>query len=469
MSAELIHIVDDDHSIRQLLDHALRVAWGYDSALFSNASEFLEHLDDGPDLVILDIMMDGMDGVQTLSQLRQEHPDLPVIILSSQQRIEVAIETMRLGAHDYFTKPVDLRRLEYSIRSALQLSRLRGRVQTLQDSLEQSVHFENIVSSSGRMHEALRLVDKARNSDITVLIEGESGTGKEMIARAIHFNGKRKSQPFVVVNCAAIPKDLLESELFGHEKGAFTGAVQRKMGKFEQAQTGSIFLDEIGELDVSLQAKFLRVLQQKQLERVGGEETIDLDVRVISATNRDLHAMAGTGDFREDLYFRLSTFPILLPPLRERSEDIALLSDHFLRRFAKEESKVGLAFAEETFERILSYAWPGNVRELMSAIQRAVLLADGPQIRVQDLPAAVQAAPRHRTTLSSTTTSTGAAAAILHAEGEDEIVPLERLKELAIREALNITGGHLAETARRLGIGRTTLYNLIRKYSIEHD
>jgi transcriptional regulator with GAF, ATPase, and Fis domain len=297
------------------------------------------------------------------------------------------------------------------------------------------------------------------DNDICVLVLGESGTGKELIARAIHYNGTRKKEPFVVVNCASIPHDLLESELFGHEKGSFTGAHQRRIGKFEQAQSGTLFLDEIGELDLSLQAKLLRVIQNKQFERVGGNETLTTSVRLISATNRDLVKAVAQKQFREDLYFRLATFPIMLPPLRERRSDILLLAETFLKKFSSEVSKPGLGFSKKALKLLYEYTWPGNVRELENAIQRAVLMADGPAITDKDLPLAVVTfGSREETSSSSPLTL-----------GPEHVRTLEKVKEESLRQALKATDGNIVEAARRLKIGRATMYRLVKKFRINED
>ncbi|MBR9976857.1 MAG: sigma-54-dependent Fis family transcriptional regulator [Bacteroidetes bacterium] len=451
-----IYVVDDDLSMRRLLEFTLQ-SWEYNARTFADGESLLRALDEQmPDLVLMDHMMPGISGLDTLKGLREKSAELPVIMLSAQGNIDIAVELMRAGAVDYFTKPVDLKRLRFALNNALDMSRLRNQVRQLQDTLESSVRFDNIISSSGAMQNVLKLVDKARNSDITVLIEGESGTGKELIARAIHFNGIRKERPFIIINCAAIPRDLLESELFGHERGAFTGAVDRKIGKFEAADTGTIFLDEIGELDMSLQAKLLRVLQTKQFERVGGLETCTSDVRIISATNRDLSSMAAERSFREDLYYRLSTFPIKLPPLRDRPSEVSLLTEHFLTLFAEREGRPDLSFRDDTLALLQRHDWPGNVRELQSVIERAVLLADTDVIRPEDLPQTLRASRDTNTQLS----------AQLFAS-PDEILPLERLREAAIRRTLELLDGNMTESARALGIGRTTLYDLVKKYDAQ--
>ena len=455
MDNALVSIVDDDHSLRRLLEFTLQ-SWGYASQTFSNGESLLKALDDRPgDVVLMDHMMPGLSGLETLKAIRERYPDLPVIMLSAQGKIDVAVELMRAGATDYFTKPVDLKRLQFALNNAINLHQLKDRVRQLQDTLESSVRFDNIVSSSGAMQHVLKLVDKARNSDINVLIEGESGTGKELIARAIHFNGPRKERPFVVINCAAIPRELLESELFGHERGSFTGAVDRKIGKFEAAHTGTIFLDEIGELDMTLQAKLLRVIQTKQFERIGGLETIGSDARIISATNRDLLAMAEQRQFREDLYYRLCTFPIKVPPLRDRPTEVSLLAEHFLKQFSAREQRPGMTMHPDAITMLQRYTWPGNVRELQSIIERSVLLADGDVIRPDDLPQALRLPGAGGTGVSGELFAT-----------REDVLPLERIKEMAIRRVLKLYDGNMSETARVLGIGRTTLYDLLKKYEI---
>jgi DNA-binding NtrC family response regulator len=470
MATERIFIVDDETTIAKLLELWVGQRWGYRVEVFSEGKTFRERMSDPPDLVLLDLMLPDVSGVDLLKEIKHDFPDLPVIILSAQSKIEVALETMKLGAADYFSKPVDFPKLEIAIKNALRLASLTREVQRLRENVENRVHFDNIVAQSGEMQEVFRLVNKVKNSDICVLILGESGTGKELIARAIHFNSAHAKAPFVVVNCASIPHDLLESELFGHEKGSFTGAMQRRIGKFEQAIGGTIFLDEIGELDLSLQSKILRVIQEKTFTRVGGNETITTDARLISATNRDLREEVKQRNFREDLYFRLSTFPIMLPPLRQRKSDILLLADHFLKRFASEQGKPNLRFTRKALDMIYRYPWPGNTRELENAIQRAVVLVDGDTLSEQELPVAV---------LSYASSEEGVESQSLFSEGTNDkklsfsspdgtsILSFEKIKEEAIRYALKATDGNIAEAAKRLEIGRATLYRLAEKYKIK--
>lgn len=456
MAERLIYIVDDEETILRLLDHWVTKKWGYTAKLFPTGEALLESLNEVPDVVLLDIMLPGIGGVETLKLIKQRHPELPVIMLSAQGKVDVAIETLKLGATDYFSKPVDFAKLEVSLKNAIQIHDLAREVSRLREAVGKPVHFDNIISDNGAMQEVFKLVQKVKDSDISVLVLGESGTGKELIARAIHYNGNRKEGPFTVVNCASIPKDLLESELFGHEKGSFTGAYQRRIGKFEQAHGGTLFLDEIGELDLSLQAKLLRVIQSKQFERVGGNETLTSDVRVVSATNRDLVKAVQLKEFREDLYFRLATFPILLPPLRDRKSDILLLAEHFLKALAVEVNKPQLGFSKKALKLLYEYPWPGNVRELENAIQRATLMADGNSISEKDLPLAVQ---------TIGTRDDGAASSALSTES-DVIKSLEQTKEEVLRHALKVTEGNIVEAARKLNIGRATFYRLLKKYKI---
>jgi two-component system response regulator AtoC len=453
----LIYIVDDEETIARLLEHWVTKKWGYQSRAFTSGEACLENLNAVPDVVLLDIMLPGIGGVDTLKEIKQRYPELPVIMLSAQGKIDVAIETLKLGATDYFSKPVDFAKLEVSVKNAIQTHDLSREVSRLREAVEKPVHFENILTDNGAMQEVFKLVQKVKDNDICVLVLGESGTGKELIARAIHYNGIRKDEPFVVVNCASIPRDLLESELFGHEKGSFTGAHQRRIGKFEQANGGTLFLDEIGELDPSLQSKLLRVIQSKQFERVGGNETLTAEVRLVSATNRDLVKAVAQKEFREDLYFRLATFPILLPPLRERRSDILLLAEHFLRKFSEEVSKPNLGFSKKALKLLYDYPWPGTVRELENAIQRAILMTDGNTITEKDLPLAVV------TFGSGDENNSGSPLSV----GVETIKPLEKIKEESIRQALKITEGNIVEAARRLKIGRATMYRLMKKFKIE--
>lgn len=454
---KLIFIVDDEESILKMLSHWVKNQWGYNVKTFTNGTDALNAVSENPDLVLLDIMLPDINGNEVLGKIKQRVPNLPVIMLSAQGSVEVALESVRLGAFDYFPKPVDKNRLEPAIRNAIKNFDLEREVEKLKENLQREYSFENIISADRKMQEAFRMISKVLDNDITVLITGESGTGKELVARAIHYNGKRKTAPFVVVNCASIPRELLESELFGHEKGAFTGAHQRKIGKFELAKGGSIFLDEIGEMEMSLQAKILRVIQLKEFERVGGNEVLKTDVRIISATNRDLKSAVDNKQFREDLYYRLSSFPIQIPPLRERKADIVVLINHFVKSFNEKLGKNIKGVTKPALKYLYDYDWPGNIRELENLLERCIILTDGETIDVDILPQAIT----HQAGSASISGN-----GVLFGD-DSPVIPFEKLKEEAIRHSLKVTGGNIVEAARKLRIGRATLYRLMEKYKIE--
>ena len=454
---KLVFIVDDEESISKMLVHWVKNQWNYNCKTFINGTDALNSLSDNPDLVLLDIMLPDINGNEVLNRIKIKNPQIPVIMLSAQGSVEVALESIRLGAFDYFPKPIDKNRLEPAIRNAIKHYDLEREVEKLKENLTREYSFDNIISADKKMQEAFKMVSKVLDNDITVLIEGESGTGKELVARAIHYNGKRKTAPFVVVNCASIPRELLESELFGHEKGAFTGAHVRKIGKFELAKSGTIFLDEIGEMEMALQAKILRVIQQKEFERVGGNEVIKTDVRIISATNRDLKAAVENKNFREDLYYRLSSFPIHILPLRERKGDIVILINHFIEHFNTKLNKNVKGVSKPALKIMYDYDWPGNVRELENTLERCMILSEGDQIEIDSLPANIASQFK-----AFSTSSNGVMF------GEDSpIIPFEKLKEEAIRHALKVTEGNIVEAARKLKIGRATLYRLMEKYKID--
>lgn len=458
MDDKLIFLVDDEENLTKLISHWVSDRWGYQIKVFKDANSFFSYSDTEPDLILLDIMLPGTNGIEILKGIKEKNFDLPVVMLSAQGNVETAIETLKLGAFDYLSKPIDLPKLEVTIKNAIKNYDLARELKGLLEEKQRSYSFDNIIAIDNKMEEVFRLMQKVLNTSVNVIIYGESGTGKELIARAIHFNSERKSEPFVVVNCASIPRDLLESELFGHEKGAFTGAHIRKIGKFEMADGGTIFLDEIGELELSLQAKLLRVLQDKTFERVGGTEPIKTDARIISATNRELKKAVDEKLFREDLYYRLSTYPITVPPLRTRKGDILLLAESFTKKFA-EEAKIPIpTLSKQVIQILLDYPWPGNVRELENSIQRAVIIAEANQIQMKDLPLPMQAFASEQVVPSDV---------LIESEQTNEILPFEVIKEKAIRNALRATNGSIVDAAKKLKLGRATIYRLISKYKIE--
>lgn len=454
--SKLVFIVDDEQSISKLLSFWVKDKWGYEVELFANSESMLKKLNAKPDLILLDIMLPGLDGIETLKRIKQHDEHLPVIMLSAQGRIDVAVDSIKYGAYDYFSKPIDQQKLELSLKNAIRNYDLVKEIQNLKENVKKEYSFDNIISADGKMQDVFKLVSKVLDNDITVLIYGESGTGKELIARAIHYNGRRKDKPFVVVNCASIPRELLESELFGHEKGSFTGAHQRKLGKFELAKDGTIFLDEVGELEMLLQAKLLRVIQQKEFERVGGTELIKTNVRIISATNRDLKEAVEQKQFREDLFYRLNSFPISIPPIRQRRADILVLTEYFVEEFNKKLEKKVKGFTKKALKLIYEYDWPGNVREMENTIERCMIISEKDQLDIDDLPQHIKAADTSLLIDQQSVMFT-----------DDNIIPFEKIKEKSIRHALKVTGGNIVEAARKLQLGRATIYRLMEKYGIE--
>lgn len=452
MNVSTVFICEDDENLNLLLYHNIS-QWGYDVHTFFDGEKILSEIQNRrPDVVVLDINLPIKNGVTVLEESLKLYPNLPVIIVSGQGKVTTALDVMKLGAYDYLPKPIDLERLELLLRNAAKQSELWAQIEALRSS-SYEFPYNEIIAKSEEMRKVFRMISKIHDTDNAVLLYGETGVGKELLARAIHFYGKRKNGPFVVVNCAAIPRELLESEFFGHEKGAFTGAYQRKIGKFEQAHHGTIFLDEVGEMDLSLQAKLLRLLQTKTFERIGGNDTITVDTRIVSATNKNLQDEIKNKLFREDLYFRLSSFPIIIPPLRERKTDILLLADEFLHRFTTRYEKKINSFSKKALAALLKYSFPGNVRELENLVEHAVIMCDTLMIELDDLPDTLRA--------NAETSS------MTNALDNETVLPLDFVKKQAITHALNITGGNLVETAQRLHIGRSTLYRLLEKYEIK--
>ncbi len=446
-----VWVIDDEPTIRELLTVIVESA-GCQVETFAGGAEVLACADPPPSAVLLDLMMPEVDGVAVIKELKRRHPTLPVIILTAVNDVSRAVELTKLGAYDYLVKPIDQERLRTTLDRALSHGSLSDEVVRLKSELGTRYDLANIVGSSAAMRRVYDQIRKVHSSDITVFVSGESGTGKELVAKAIHYGSLRSDAPFIDVNCAAIPEGLQESELFGHEKGAFTGAVSTHPGKFEQAAGGTIFLDEIGEMSASAQARLLRVLQERRLQRVGGTATIDLDVRVISASNRDLESMTTDGGFRQDLYYRLVVFPIELPPLRARREDVPLLVDHFIAKHARDAGKRIRSVDPEAMAALAAYDWPGNVRELENVIHRTLLVADGPALLLRDLPAGLSSAPgRDRR-------------GPVGEDGGD--LSLEQLERLAIERALESHDGNLSDVARQLGIGRSTLYRKLEQYGL---
>jgi two-component system response regulator HydG len=445
-------IVDDDAGHRAML-RTLMKGWGYE----------LEEADDGTtavdmirersfDVVLMDLKMVNMSGVEALEKIKDHNPAIPIIIMTAYSSVDTAVETLKKGAYDYLTKPLDFEKLKRTVARIIESMYLKEENRHLKEKLGSRFSRENIVGNSPAMLRLLETVEQAAPSDANILITGESGTGKELIAGAIHYNSPRKEFPFVKINCAAITETLLESELFGHEKGAFTGADKRKKGQFVQAHNGSILLDEISEMPLPMQAKLLRVLQEKEVTPVGGEKTIAVDVRIIASTNKDLSRLVETNAFRQDLFFRLNVVDLEIPPLRDRREDIPELAHHFLKMFAVKNKKNISGFTPDAMDALLKYAWPGNVRELMNTIERAAVLSRSEYLSLEDFPL-----------ISRGTDPTESAGGL---QGEDFLPPLSEVEKEAILKTLAVTEGNRSEAARRLGITRKTLLKKLKEYGV---
>jgi two-component system response regulator HydG len=445
-------VVDDDDAHRTML-RTLVGGWGYDIIEADDGSTAIEKVQERPfDLILMDVRMLKVSGLEALERIKAFNPAIPITIMTAYSSVETAVEALKKGAYDYLTKPLDFDKLRLTIERAMEHTRLKEENRLLKESLGKHFDMQNIIGRSPAMISFLETVVHVAPSEATVMITGESGTGKELIAGVIHHNSPRKDGPFVKINCAAITETLLESELFGHEKGAFTGADRRKEGRFYQANQGSIFLDEVSEMPLTMQVKLLRVLQERELTRVGGEKVISVDVRVIAATNKDLVDLKNRGLFREDLYYRLNVVSLEIPRLTERRDDIPLLARYFLEIFVDKNKKKIKGFTPKAMDQLIRYDWPGNVRELMNAVERAVVLARTDYLDDQDFsilqPLLKQPAP-----------------APSHFDNMDNI-PLEEVEKAAILRMLESVAGNKSEAARRLGITRKTLHKKLKKYGV---
>ena len=448
-------IVDDDAAQRRVVSAFVTRA-GWQAVHAANGAEALRALEEhAPSIAILDLMLPDTPGDVLMLQLRERRPRLPVIILSAQDSVARAVEIMKLDPYEYMVKPLDPDRLVRVIERAVHERALEDRVAVLEREVRETYRFDQIVGAAPSMQRLFDEMDQVLETKITVFISGESGTGKELVAKALHYHGARRAGPFVALNCGAIPESLQESELFGHERGAFTGAVATHRGRFEQADRGTLFLDEVGELSLGAQTRLLRVLQESEIQRVGGTKMVSVDVRIVSATHRDLEALVREKKFREDLYYRLVVFPIDLPPLRERREDIPALVRHFARRF-----RVELGIEERDFERdamdvMCRYDWPGNVRELENVVQRAMVSRRHGPIGVEALPPKLVMRTMGLSASTSDPVST-----------DGDVTTLATLERRAIEHALFVLEGNVSLAAKQLGIGRATMYRKLAQYGL---
>jgi len=449
MRKKAILVVDDEDSHRLMLRAHLEEE-GFEVSEASEGQEAVHQLNERSfDLVLMDIRMPNMDGMEALRQIKRMNATVPVIMMTAYGSIDSAVEALKSGAEDYLTKPLDVDELMIKVRKALHVKQLEQENVVNRERLGIRFDFSNIIGSSPKMLELFETLSLVAPTEATVLLRGESGTGKELVANAIHQSSPRVEMPYIKVNCAALPETLLESELFGHEKGAFTGALYKKQGRFELADGGTIFLDEIGEMSLPTQTKILRVLQEKEFETVGGTHTIKVDVRVIAATNKDLEGEVKAGRFREDLFYRLNVVPITIPPLRQRKEDIPLLAEHFLRIYTEKNRRMIRGFEPDVMSAFVNYEWPGNVRELENIVERTVIMCRGETISSNDLPSFIGALQRDENGLEM--------------PGATSLREVERV---AILRTLRQTGGNRTRAAKILGITRKTLQNKIKEYGI---
>lgn len=476
-----ILIVDDEENIRFTLRELLRrEGQGYEIHEAVDGADAIEKVQkQNYDLVILDLRMPRVDGMTALKKMKEQRPDLIVVIITAHGTQKDALEAIQYGAYDYFTKPFDLSEVRIVFRRAIEKARLLRHIQQMQVQDTSRYRFENLVGQSQAMQDVFCLIERVLDNDVTVLITGESGTGKEMVAAAIHNNSLRKDQPLVKVNTVAIPESLLESELFGHEKGSFTGAVSQKLGKVEVANKGTLFLDEIGDMPLTLQSKLLRVLQEREIERVGSTKTIKVDLRIIAATNKDLMTQVENKEFREDLYYRLNVLPIHLPPLRKRHDDIPLLVDYFIQVYNPKLNRSVSSVSDAALQKLLNYPWPGNIRELENTIQRTMLMCQGSTIQTDDLPPSVQGESAFTRSKASSEGSRDSKlfddldlGALLSSEDCDQGLAdrlscvSDHFEKHLIRGALDSSGGHRQKTADLLKISRKSLHNKMVRYGM---
>lgn len=452
-----ILVVDDDSGHRQMLCTLLE-DWGYKITMAVDGEEAVDKCRQGPyDLVLMDVRMPKKSGLEALLEIKAYNPSIPILIMTAYSDVEAAVVAIKSGAYDYLTKPLDFEKLKVSLRNIFEYTSLKEENAALLGNLETALGTSTIIGQSPAMQELLGMVQTIAPTEATVLLGGESGTGKELIAKAIHMNSDRRKGPYVAFNCAAITESLFEAELFGHEKGAFTGADKRREGLFALADKGTLFLDEVGEIPLLMQAKLLRVLQEREVQPLGSGKNIDIDVRIIAATNRDLEKEVEEGRFREDLFYRINVVSLILPPLRERIEDIPLLAQHFLKKFAERNGKDAKGFTPGAMDALIHYTWPGNVRELENVVERAVVLLLGDYVSERQLPPQVLRATKNTQNHDEQEM----------AQPQDQPATLKDMERAVIMQTLTEVGGNKSEAAKRLGITRKTLHLKLQKYAEE--
>lgn len=474
--AQTILVVDDDPAQRRLLESVIG-ALGFRTLAAPDGRQALDLLRSPKgadiDLVLLDLVMPGVNGMGVLSEIRPEMPSLPIIVLTANGSVQTVVQAMQAGSNDFIVKPASPERLQVSIQNALKMNVLTGEISKLSRKTDNRLLFSDLIAKSLVMRQSIMLAERAAQSNIPILIEGESGVGKEVMARAIQGASDRSGRAFVAVNCGAIPENLVESILFGHEKGAFTGATAKKIGKFQEADGGTLFLDEVGELPPQVQVKLLRAIQEGEVDPVGGMKPVKVDIRLISATNRNLQQLVAEGSFREDLYYRLNVFPLNLPPLRDRREDIPELISYFIRKFSAEEGKPVRGIEASALEMLAEYRWPGNVRQLENCVYRAVVLSDRELLTLHDFPQIVGLPGFGGAEMPMDTIDgeglhgVGAPGAFSPFDSEGHLRTLADVEGDMIKLAIRKYANHMSEIARRLGIGRSTLYRKVRDLGLD--
>lgn len=460
MHKEKILVVDDDENFRNLIRVPLTKEGFYVETIESGVRAAERIKETYYDLILTDLMMEGMSGLDLLKEIKKFSPDTIVLMITAHGSLQTAIEATKLGAYDYIEKPCSTAELLLKVQHGLERKRYESELKRLKDTVGEKYEFCNIISKNAQMRKIFDLIEQIAQTDITVLITGDTGTGKEMIAKSVHFNSVRKDKPFMIVNCAALTETLLESELFGHEKGAFTGAFKQKLGRFELADGGTVFLDEIGDIPLATQVKLLRVLQEREFERVGGTEVIKCDIRIIGATNKKLEKLIKEEKFREDLYYRVNVFPIYLPPLRDRKDDIPLLGAHFLKKYSKQQNKEIESISPEAMDILMNYDWPGNIRELENVMERATLLETGKVLQKVGLEEQLKITSRGKEKYFIDTTLT------YKEYMRNIIAEAERKYILAV---LKHSKGNIRMTADKVGLDRKTVYRKIKEYGIKKE
>ena len=470
-------LVDDDPTQRRLLQAVVEKS-GFSTIQADSGNSALEHAlgPDGQniDVVMLDLVMPGMSGMEALTELSRARPELPVIVLTGKGSIDAVVAAMQAGARDFVVKPASPERLIVSIRNALEINTLAHEVKRLNKTSKNELNFDDLIGNATSMRSVVAMGERGAKANIPILITGESGVGKEVVARAIQGASERTGKPFITVNCGAIPENLVESILFGHEKGSFTGASAKHAGKFQEASSGTLFLDEVGELPLDMQVKLLRVLQEGEVDPIGSKRPVKVDVRIISATNRNLADAVKAGTFREDLYYRLNVFPIEIPALRDRREDVPALLEHFIKRFNVQERRSIRGATPETLDMLKSFNWPGNVRQLENSVFRAVILSDGHMLKPQDFPQISGLAPIvPQVETAAMQPETAAASddeqAVSVMDPSGHLRSIEEIERDLIQFAIETYSGQMSEVARRLGIGRSTLYRKVREHELDVD